>query len=260
MITKKRIALVIMVFAILFSSCNRRSQLLYMRNIDQMTELPHVSPPAYKLSVGDILHVQLVTPSPEISLAFNNPTGVAYLSQTRDESSLYLHGYTVDPEGNISLPFIGEVNVLGKTINQARMDIQEQVNQHYRDGSVVVKLASFKVTVVGEVRRPGTFRNFNDNLNIFEALAAVGDISENGNRKKVLVVRPSDEGNKTYRLNLNHSSVLESEAFYLLPNDVIIVEPIGNKVFQMNIPYVTLGFSTLSTFILLYNFINTLKP
>lgn len=259
MITKNRIVLTVMVLSVLFASCNRRSQLLYMKNIDETTELPHILPPAYKLAVGDILFIQLVTPSPEISISFNNPTGVYYQNQTRDESSLYLQGYTIDPEGHITLPFMGTIPLLDKTLQEARNLIQEQANQHYKDASVVVKLASFKVTIMGEVRRPGTFRNFNDNLNIFEALAAVGDISENGDRKKVLVVRPTQEGNKTYRLNLNDRSVLASEAFYLLPNDVVIVEPIGNKVFQMNIPYITLGFSTLSSFILLYNFINTFK-
>jgi len=229
-----------------------------MQNIDETAEVPFATPPSYKLSPGDVLQIQLVTHSPEISMAFNNPTGIQYFSQGRDESSLYLSGYTVNPNGVVQLPFLGEAQVKGLTIDEARSVIQEKTNAMYKDASVIVKLASFKVTVVGEVRRPGVIRNFNDNLNVFEAIAAVGDINENGDRQKVLVVRPTNQGNKTYRLNLADRSVLSSEAFYLLPNDVVIVEPIGNKVFQMNLPYINLTLSSISTIILLYNFITRL--
>ena len=255
---KFKTLIAILALATALMSCNRRSQLMYMQNIDETAEVPFATPPSYKLSPGDVLHIQLVTHSPEISMAFNNPTGIQYFSQGRDESSLYLSGYTVNPNGVVQLPFLGEAQVKGLTIDEARSVIQEKTNAMYKDASVIVKLASFKVTVVGEVRRPGVIRNFNDNLNVFEAIAAVGDINENGDRQKVLVVRPTNQGNKTYRLNLADRSVLSSEAFYLLPNDVVIVEPIGNKVFQMNLPYINLTLSSISTIILLYNFITRL--
>lgn len=242
----------------ILAGCNRRSQLLYIQNLDPAGEVLMAKPPVYKLKPGDILYIQLVTPSPEISQAFNNPTGGQYMTRTQDESSLYLNGYTVSDSGKVALPFLGEAKVQGLTIGEARDELQKLTEKMYKDASLIVKLASFKVTVLGEVRRPGSIRNFNDQMNIFEAIAGVGDISENGDRKNVLVVRPSNDGNKTFRLNLTDKSVLASEAFFLLPNDVIIVEPIGNKIFQMNVPYITLTFSTISTLILLYNFITKL--
>ncbi|HCY01269.1 MAG TPA: sugar transporter [Bacteroidales bacterium] len=255
---KNKLLITLVVVSMVFASCNRRSQLLYMQNIDETLDVPFATPPSYKLGSGDILYIQLVTHSPEISMAFNNPTGIQFMSQGRDESSLYLNGYTVNPDGFVQLPFLGEAQVKGLTLDEARSIIQQKTNALYKDASVIVKLASFRVTIVGEVRRPGVIRNFNDNLNIFEAIAAVGDITENGDRRKVLVVRPTNEGNKTYRLNLADKSVLASGAFYLQPNDVIVVEPIGNKVFQMNVPYITLTFTSISTLILLYNFITKL--
>jgi len=259
-IVNKKITLLLLVLVVMLSSCNRRSQLMYMQNIDETSDVPMATPPTYKLSAGDILHIQLVTHSPEISMAFNNPTGVQYLNQGRDESSIYLNGYTVGTDGFVQLPFLGDTQVKGLTLNEAKNEIQQKTNALYKDASVIVKLASFKVTIVGEVRRPGVIRNFNENLNVFEAIAAVGDISENGDRRNVLVVRPTNKGNKTYRLNLADKSALASEAFYLLPNDVVIVEPIGNKIFQLNAPYFTLTFSAISTLILMYNFItNVLK-
>jgi len=255
---KTKLIITISIAAIALMGCNRRSQLLYVQNLDPAGEVLMAKPPEYRLQPGDILFIQLITPSPEISQAFNNPTGSQYMTRAQDESSLYLTGYTIDSEGMISLPFLGEAKLDGLTLNEARNEIKTLTEKLYKDASVIVKLASFKVTVVGEVRRPGNFRNFNDNLNIFEALAQVGDISENGDRRNVLVVRQTGTGSKTFRVNLNDKSVLASEAFYLQPNDVIIVEPIGNKVFQMNVPYITLTFSTISTLILLYNFITKL--
>jgi polysaccharide export outer membrane protein len=255
---KQKYLIIIGIISILFASCNRRSQLLYVQNLDPAGEVLMAKPPVYKLQPGDILYIQLVTPSPEISQAFNNPTGGQYMTRTQDEGSLYLNGYNVSDSGMVALPFLGEAKVQGLTIGEARDELQKLTEKMYKDASLIVKLASFKVTVLGEVRRPGSIRNYNDQINIFEVIAAVGDISENGDRKSVLVVRPSNDGNKTFRLNLTDKSVLASEAFFLLPNDVIIVEPIGNKVFQMNVPYITLTFSTISTLILLYNFITRL--
>lgn len=255
---KNKLLFTLVVVSMVFASCNRRSQLLYMQNIDETSEIPFATPPSYKLGAGDILYIQLVTHSPEISMAFNNPTGVQFIGSGRDESSLYLSGYTITENGYVNLPFLGEAQVKGLTLDEARNVVQQKTNALYKDASVIVKLASFKVTIVGEVRRPGVIKNFNDNLNIFEAIAAVGDISENGDRRNVLVVRPTNEGNKTYRLNLADKSVLASGAFYLQPNDVVIVEPVGNKVFQMNVPYITLTFTSISTLILLYNFITKL--
>lgn len=255
---KTKLLISISIISIALLGCNRRSQLLYVQNLDPTGEVLMAKPPVYRLQPGDILYIQLITPSPEISQAFNNPAGSQYMTRAQDESSLYLNGYTVNDSGMIALPFLGEAKVQGLSITEAKHELQKLTEKMYKDASLIVKLASFKVTVLGEVRRPGSIRNYNDQLNLFEAIAAVGDISENGDRKSVLVVRPSNDGNKTFRLNLTDKSVLASEAFYLLPNDIVIVEPIGNKIFQMNVPYITLTFSTLSTLILLYNFITKL--
>ena len=250
--------IIMLAVAMAFASCNRRAQLLYMQDISIMQETPFVTPPTYRLKPGDVLYIQLVTPSPEISQMFNNPSGIQYFGQNRDEASLYLQGYSIDAEGNINLPFLGKTTVGGLSIQEAQEAVQQKTELMYKDASVIVKMANYKITLLGEVRRPGNIRNFNDNINIFEALANVGDLTENGDRRNVLVVRSSSDGNKTIRLNLNDRSVLSSEAFYLLPNDVVIVEPIGNKVFQMNLPYVNLTLSSISTIILLYNFITRL--
>lgn len=250
-----RLFVILLLLAVTLTSCNRRSQLVYMRNLEvNETFLPQ-SPPSYRLTRGDVLYIQLLTPSPEASSAFNNPTGVQNANQMRDESSLYLSGYAVNDSGNLELPFLGEVPVVGLTISETRKLLQELAEKHFKEARIKVRYASFKVTVVGEVRRPGNQMNYNDNLTIFEALAQAGDITENGNRKNILVLRPTPDGGKTYRLDLADKSILSSEAYFLLPNDIVFVEPIANKAFLMNVPYISLFFSTVSTAILLINFL-----
>ena len=100
-----------------------------------------------------------------------------------------------------------------------------------------------------------TFNNFNTQLTVLEAISMAGDITDYGNRKKVLVLRPSSDGTKTFRLNLTDRSILASDGFFLLPNDIIYVEPIKSKSFKINIPTVSLAFTSISTLILILNFI-----
>jgi polysaccharide biosynthesis/export protein len=108
--------------------------------------------------------------------------------------------------------------------------------------------------VIGEVNRPGSFSNYNNQLTVLEAIGMAGDITDFGDRKKVLVVRPTKEGTFTYRINLQDKNLLQSEGYFLLPNDIVIVEPIRSKPFQLNLPttslIITTTISTISTLIL----------
>ncbi len=225
-----------------------------MRNADQqLAKLP--APPVYKLKPGDILYVQLITNTPGLSSAFNNPTGNISSSQQSSEAMLYFNGYTISDSGFVSLPLIGNINVNGQSVFEARNTIQTEISKHYIDATINVKLANFRVTVVGEVRSPGVYRIYNDLITLFEALALSGDILENGNKQNVLVVRNVNNEMKSFRVNLNNADVLYSEVYYLMPNDIVVVEPTTNKVFRMNLPYITLFFSTISTALVLIKFV-----
>jgi len=120
---------------------------------------------------------------------------------------------------------------------------------------VNIKLISFKFTVIGEVRQPGTYTNYNNQLTVLEAIGMAGDITDYGNREKVLVVRPTKEGTYTYRINVQDKNLLQSEGYFLLPNDIVIVEPIKSKPFQLNLPTLSLLLTGISTLILVLSFI-----
>ena len=134
--------------------------------------------------------------------------------------------------------------------------IRQRSNQFLKDATVVVKLVSFKVSVIGEVNRPGSYNNYNSQLTVLEVISLAGDITDYGNRKSVLVLRPVTGGTKSFRLDLTDRQILTSDGFYLLPNDIVYVEPIKSKTFRINIPTISLFLTSVSTLILVLNYIN----
>ena len=141
--------------------------------------------------------------------------------------------------------------------------MEERAKKYLKDAVINIKLLSFKFTIIGEVNRPGTYTNYNNQLTVLDAIGMGGDITDYGNRSQVLVVRPTKEGTHTFRINLQDKKLLQQEGYFLLPNDIVIVEPIKSKPFQLNIPTTNLiistGLSTITTLILLLSFIKNNK-
>lgn len=260
---KVKLATIFIVAIIVFGSCTSQKELMYLSNLDT-TSVQQFYPkerPVYRVQYQDILYVNFFTMNPEMNELLNPASGStnrAYLF--REESTAYIYGYTVSDSGMISLPIIGEIKVYGLSLEQVKRSIEERAATYLKDAVINVRLLSFKYTVVGEVNRPGTYNNFNNQLTVLEAIGMAGDITDYGNRKRVLVVRPTKEGTYTFRINLQDKNLLQSEGYFLLPNDIVIVEPIKSKPFQLNIPttslIITTTLSTISTLILLINFIN----
>ena len=157
--------------------------------------------------------------------------------------------------GTIEIPVIGKVFVLGKSLDEAKTEISKSTMVFLKDATVIVKLISFKYSILGEVKSPGVYQNYNNQLTVLEAISRAGDISAYGNRHKILVVRPGPETTKTFRLDITNSDILNSEGFFLLPNDIVYVEPIKTKSFRINMPAISLVLSSVSTLILILNYI-----
>ena len=210
----------------------------------------------YKIQSGDILYVRITTMERAYQEFLERESTSTLDRQIANEASLYLSGYTVDDAGYITLPALSRVHVKGMTIEEAGKTVQEKVDELFKGASAVVKLANYKVSVVGEVARPGVYLNYQNQVTVFDALAKAGNITDFGNRENVLVMRPTDSGTKTFRIDLTRASALDSEAYFLLPNDIVIVEPTNTKVFRLNTPTLTFAFSALSTLLLIINFLN----
>ncbi len=204
-----------------------------------------------------MLYVQIITQDATVSSLFNN-RGMGSSLQSNmfgSESGNYLYGYSISDSGYIQLPVLGKLRIAELTINQCRDLIQIQTEKYLKDGIAVVKLLSFKVTILGEVKKPGVITNLKDNLTIFEGLGLAGDFTDYAQRTNVLLMRQTPDGITTTRVNLQDKNLLFSEAYYLVPNDILVVEPRKGKLFNMNAPNVAISLSIISTTLLLINLI-----
>jgi polysaccharide export outer membrane protein len=216
--------------------------------------------PDYRIQPRDILYITIkaMTPDGSITDFLLSGRSNSSVSISQGESGGYIYGYDVNPEGNILLHAVGTIKVGGLTLEESRKLLQSSTDKVFKNSTVECKLLSFKYTVIGEVRSPGTYINYNNYLTVLEAIGRAGGIGDYGRRDKILVIRPINGGTRTYTLNLQDKQVLSSEAYFLLPNDVIIVEPESKKIFSLNLP--TFSFilasitSAITTTLLLINY------
>jgi polysaccharide export outer membrane protein len=258
----KNISLILATVILLTASCTSQKQLAYLNNLPETSgeEQFTMTIPDYKIQIRDILYITVKAMMPDGTindfLTSSRNYGGTYIGQ--GDAGGYIYGYDVNPEGNIVIPAVGPIKVEGLTLDEARKLLQESADKVFKNSTVECKLLSFKFTVIGEVRAPGSYVNYNNYLTVLEAIGRAGGVSDFGKRDRVLVVRPQEKGTKTYRLNLQDKNILASEAYYLLPNDVVIVEPTGQKVFNQNLPtfsfFLTITLSTLTTTLLLLNY------
>jgi len=217
-------------------------------------EVYTAKPPEYRIQKRDILYIRILSLNLEITQVMNNSAGTNINLMTND-ASLYIYGYNVSDSGCVEIPVVGKVNVLNKTIEEAKTAISQQTAIYLKDATVIVKLISFKYSVLGEVTRPGSYQNYNNQLTVLEAISTAGDISSFGNKHKVMVIRPGNNGTKTFRLDLTSTDILSSDGFFLLPNDIVYVQPVKSYNFRVNLPTIGIFLSAVSTLILVLNYI-----
>jgi polysaccharide export outer membrane protein len=216
--------------------------------------------PDYKIQPRDILYITAKAMRPDGTITDFLGSGInTGVNLLQGESGGALFGFDVNPDGNIVLPAIGVVKVGGLKLEDIKKLLQASSDKVFKNATIECKLLSFKFTVIGEVRAPGTYINYNNYLTVLEAIGRGGGVGDYGNRSKVLVVRPFDKGTKTFRLNLQDKKILSSEAYFLLPNDVVIVEPLSQKIFNMNLPTISFIVATftsvITTTLLLINYL-----
>ncbi|MFN3405693.1 MAG: polysaccharide biosynthesis/export family protein [Cytophagaceae bacterium] len=208
----------------------------------------------YLIQPGDVLSIRVFSLDPNISNYFNiepaNNTAQA------NPGSLYLRGYSVSDSGYIQIPMIGKVKVINLDIDHIQSNIQILIDEHFSNATVVVKLISFKISVIGEVNAPGYYYIYNNSATIFEAIGMAGDIATYGNRKNIKIIR--QENNKTIvkTIDLTDDRIVSGDYYFLMPNDVVYVEPLGAKLTRSNITVLSVVFSGISTFVLLFNFLS----
>ena len=231
----------IMIFA---ASCVPAKQLSYFNDTNEL-EVPAVNPRTQKLIMPfDKLYIRVLSIDPQTSLIFNTSEEMRY-----GTSSNSVIGYLVDEAGNINFPFVGKINVGSLTTVQASEKIQKALSDYVSNTSIIVKYVDNQVTIIGEVQRQGVFPFTQNKLNIYEAIGLGGGLTRYGDRKNIILIRNENDKIMQYRLNLSNSKITSKDYYYVLPNDVIIVEPLkAISSSYSNITYTTV-LSSITTLI-----------
>ena len=259
-----------LIFLIFFSimlihvSCITQKKLTYLKDVGQLdiAVIPEsdlrvaVTPSAYRIMPYDNLFIRVITPDPHWSALFNiMPVGA---DGAVTEESAALFGYPDDIDGKIEAPFVGKVNAAGKTISELKIELDSIFENYVTDAAITVRLVNNYISLIGELRSPGRYPLTKDRINIFEALSMAGDMSEFSDRQKIQLIRPSPYGPMVKEFSLSDRSILASEFYYLMPNDIIYVKPTTGRMFAHNTSIYSLLLSTVTTVLVLLTFFRNL--
>ena len=217
------------VLFLVFQSCVSKKEMLYMQDVESYnnTEVTYNN---HTLQVDDILKISVGALMPEAALPYNNVTGGSVVANSVD--IMKLDGYLVSKNYTINFPVLGELSVKEKTAQELENDIKQLLvdGGYLINPNVTVRLLNAKFTILGEVERPGTFSFTENNISLLQALGLAGDLTINGSREDVVVLRYVDGVQTTARINLTSANFLSGPYQIVKPNDVLIVNPNSAKV------------------------------
>lgn len=236
------------------ASCVPQKKILYLQDMpkeDSTTAFINEHKLDYKIQPGDNLYIKISSLDEESSKYYNE---LSNSGGSSTGANLYLNSYLVNDSGYFNFPSLGYVNVWNKTAEEVENFIHNSFKDILSDAVVIVRLASFRITLLGEFKAPGKYDVYQNNINIFEAISMGGDLTDFARRFRIAIIRQTDFGSEIIRIDLNDKRILESDYYYLLPNDIVYAEPIKAKSFVSTaFPYGLL-FSFISTVLLIYTF------
>lgn len=227
----------LLLFATFLFSCVPSKDLVYLQGEPiQKNEIKRINDIPYKLQVDDMLNIDIKS----------TDEGLVSIFMKQSSGGGSQDGYSIDGYGNIRMPNLGEINVLGYTTVEVRKKIENELKKFIKNKDelfVSVKLAGIKYTVIGEIGSPGPKVIFQNKVSIIDAIANSGDITLVGNRKKVEVIRNSISGTEKFYIDLTDINAFNSDVFYIKPNDIINVIPLKQKAWGTG----TTGLQTITT-------------
>jgi polysaccharide export outer membrane protein len=250
-----KIGLITALLAVVFASCVPQKKMLYLKNAEMATEnisREYVNDRTidYKLQPGDNLYIHVVNTIDERSAASINGDVRGYLSS---DANIYLQTTTIDKEGCVEMPLVGKIEVKNLTVDEAKNKLQTAINTYINGSMLVVKLASFNVTLLGEVSRPGMYKVYQSQINLFEAMSLAGNMTNFAKKSEVKIIRQTDNGSEIVTVDMGQADILSSPYYYLKPNDIVYVEPLKIKQWGFTtFPYSTV-FSIVTLGVTLYS-------
>lgn len=228
---KKQIHLaLICITSILLFSCASKDKIVYYENataiISDQIQKVHTN-----IQPDDLLMIIVSSLDPTLAIPFNlTSTNIVTRDNQASMGQQTQQLYLVDGNGNIEFPVLGQINVLNKTKEEITTELKNKIATYINNPIVNVRIMNFKVTVQGEVNRPGVHTTTSERLTITEALSLSGDLTIYGDRKNILLIREENGKRISKRIDITKTDFLNSEYYFLKQNDIIYVEPNKTRV------------------------------
>lgn len=223
----KKKFLLIPAICVLLASCNARKNIVYLQDnqVDKLEQIANSY--TIKVQPGDQLQIIVSCKDPELAAILNMPLVSFQTTSNNVNTTNSVISYTVGSDGTIDFPIIGSIPVVGLTREEVRNAITAKIKelQLIQDFVVTVNYANLKIYIMGEVASPGAYSITDNNVNVLQAISMARDLTINGRRDEVFVIREQEEKRITYKLDLRQDSIFQSPAFFLKQNDVIYVAP-----------------------------------
>lgn len=233
-----KIAIYLLIITSLSSCLSLKKTTYFQGEPSEKSEMYKFNNEPYKLQVNDVLSVAIISEDPELIALFG-------ISEAAD-GDLYFGGYTINRHGNIRIPYINEINVLGYTEKEVRVKIETELKKFIKKEEtffVKVKLGGIQFLVNGEVGSPGMLTLMQNQVSILDAIASAGEVAEFGNRQEVQIYRKGLSGVERFTVDLTDIAIFDSEHYYIQPNDIIYVPPLKRKNWGLG----TTGLATFTT-------------
>lgn len=238
--------------------CVKHNQLLMMQQQPDLTTTPTPVPPVYTIKPLDNLMIKINAFDGKTEDFLNREFGVSDQANgniTLNPESVYYISYIVDQDGNLDLPIIGKVKAEGLSTWELKSALNEKLKPHLKFASTQVKLANLRVTLLGELKTPGLQYMFNDKNTLLEMISQAGGFTDFADRTKIQVLRQTPTGTTQGYVDLSSTLAMHSPYYYLLPGDVIYVEPSKPKAFDVSSTSLGVFFSAVTAATLIINLV-----
>ncbi len=211
------------ILLLLLTNCSSKKSVLYMQDLNEGSKFIN-DYLVYKTKVDDILKIDITSEDIEASMIFNKPSSS---SINNNFESMTLDGYQINSEGYINFPYFGKLMVLDKTVDEIINLLYNKITEEsiLKNPSIDVKLLNSYFTILGEVKNPGRYDYLENNLNILEAIGISGDLTINGKRNDVKIIRELNDEKIILSADLTKSQFLNEDSFQIFSGDIIIVNP-----------------------------------
>lgn len=259
-----KISLIAILGVLVFSSCVPMKKMLLLKDAqmaDQDKSVEYINERSldYKIQPGDNLYIRAINIIDEKSSSILNGDISGRSNYMNSDAAIYLNSFTVNKEGYIDYPLTGLVEVKNLTVEQVKDKLQTELAKYVKETALMVKLANFNLTIIGEVHKPGPYKVYQSEISILEAISMAGNFTNFAKNDAVRIVRRTDNGSEIITVDVGDADILSSPYYYLKPNDIIYVEPLKFKQWGFTtFPYSTV-LSIISLAITIFTITRSLK-